>query len=1480
MKKLHTLLLLLLISTAASAQTFYYWIGAGADDNWTNGQNWSLSYNGTPNSPANYPDASTKIAIFGYDIVNNPITPHDECDPILNKNCTINENVITTTGATAVGGLHVIKYSGVITQSNDNRLLVAESLSGLWSGSPFHKAVFDFGTCGATIGKFIGSQYTGSPAPGYVIAFYNPLEILTGEFHGSLKPTMYRQDALINPGTFFHENGIVWINIKSGAPAAMNHQFYSTQFYELWIGGPANATYSFTNIDFFVDRLFRTVTGNTVRLFDGNIRVRGDVLIDNTFTASITGFLSLGYFGDAIIHMEGTAGPQTMTNSSGNWLMGPLPIININNPAGVLINGPVTAFDQVIFTNGIFSPDVSGTGNLLSIHVPGASTTGMSDASHAEVPFRFRGHFNFEAPVGKGGQARPLIFNFTSNSVYNVYTVEYFPLDPATIGGITTTLDPTLTSISNCEYWSVERNMNANSSATIGLRMQLSYDGTSCTFTNPPFYSDCERVVSGYDHVTSEWDNFGRQTGPFFASNGDNALKSNLVLNQTEFASTAPNIGYFTFGVKANPLSVSTSFTDVTCNGGNNGSITVTTSGGAAPYQYSIDNCGTFQASNTFTGLTAGTYTVCVQDALGCYTTVTIVVISEPTAIAINSVVVNETCAGAADGSIDLSGTNGGTPSYQYSTDNCATLQTSGMFSGLSAGSYTACITDANGCTASIPVSVGADAPSCCFAAISPLYQHFDTDLNGGSFVVLTGQLVVFPSKVYVGATITVQTGASLDITNSDVVFATGAGIIFQGTANLAAHNSTLRPCNTTDTWAGLSFSGTSTGVLNENVLISAVTGLGIVSDGQVEVSNNEFQNCKTAVAIAANTSSNVSHSVTGNTIVVNDQNNFVPGTFTGVAVSNISVSGGISQNDFNYSILATSATGDDFVGVNIFNGSAVVSSNQFNNIRQAYTLIGGISSNTFEDNTVDYNQSAMILYNPVLLPLVAVTIDGTSGAVLVKNNTIRNVRTQNSTLQAAIWVVNSPIVISDNNNISDFSVGVYYRSAGGQVSRNSVENSDVSGILAENCFSAFTIRGNNINNNYTDISNVGITYQVNTGTVITSVSVENNCIFNTRSALVFSNTSATCLAIPPIRENYLYDYTASGLVVGGFNGTVAPGGGRNTFLSNNNAAIDVVRTAAPCPAGPPLFLTGNSTGLSLSGIIVVTPTPPGYVFDEGCNSHLRLSVTNDLLLAEFVEANYPLSFVDDHYELREGYSSEVAAATDRMTYATAILGILLSNPEVTQANVFVSSLSTEQVLDAAQIQWLNYYIATFTDNYAVAGTTVNAITPADNDQAELQQLEQVNMDLRLSGRTLYQLTASEISTLTTIDNNRGINASSARNMLHIASGVSPYIYSEITIALPVMEDDSIPAVSENQMVVYPNPADDNLSVSFCFEQYSTVSMSITDMEGRAIQEITVPFISGKFDVNVGSLSAGMYMLIVYGNGEQVQSTRFVKNKD
>jgi len=143
------------------------------------------------------------------------------------------------------------------------------------------------------------------------------------------------------------------------------------------------------------------------------------------------------------------------------------------------------------------------------------------------------------------------------------------------------------------------------------------------------------------------------------------------------------------------PLS---SITNVTANGGSNGAIDLTVSGGTAPYTYAWSNAAT---TEDITGLTAGTYVVTISDAFTCSTTLSNVV-TQPTSINLSSTKVDVLCNGASTGSIDLT-VSGGTAPYTYAWSNSAITED---ISGLAATTYTVTVTDASSVTATNSVVI------------------------------------------------------------------------------------------------------------------------------------------------------------------------------------------------------------------------------------------------------------------------------------------------------------------------------------------------------------------------------------------------------------------------------------------------------------------------------------------------------------------------------------------------------------------------------------------------------------------------------------------------------------------------------------------------------------------------------------------------------------------------------------------------------
>src|SRR5687767_4640195 len=141
-----------------------------------------------------------------------------------------------------------------------------------------------------------------------------------------------------------------------------------------------------------------------------------------------------------------------------------------------------------------------------------------------------------------------------------------------------------------------------------------------------------------------------------------------------------------------NQLNLNTTVTNVTCNGGNNGSITASASGGVFPYVYNWSNG---QSGSTISNLTAGTYTVTVTDDNDCTETATRVV-TQPAAMVITLANLDhETCAGAEDGTITISVTGGANPVFAEWSNGSIGM----TISNLEPGVYTITVTDNNDCT-------------------------------------------------------------------------------------------------------------------------------------------------------------------------------------------------------------------------------------------------------------------------------------------------------------------------------------------------------------------------------------------------------------------------------------------------------------------------------------------------------------------------------------------------------------------------------------------------------------------------------------------------------------------------------------------------------------------------------------------------------------------------------------------------------------
>jgi hypothetical protein len=147
-------------------------------------------------------------------------------------------------------------------------------------------------------------------------------------------------------------------------------------------------------------------------------------------------------------------------------------------------------------------------------------------------------------------------------------------------------------------------------------------------------------------------------------------------------------------------LTGTVSSTNITCNGANDGTISITSPhGGYGTYEYSIDGGFVWQSSGLFTRLIPGSYTVMIRDASYITCVVTLragLLISQPAALSASVARTNVTCFGAADGTITISGATGGYGNYEYSVNGGADWFDSGTFTGLTPGFYNVQMRDAD----------------------------------------------------------------------------------------------------------------------------------------------------------------------------------------------------------------------------------------------------------------------------------------------------------------------------------------------------------------------------------------------------------------------------------------------------------------------------------------------------------------------------------------------------------------------------------------------------------------------------------------------------------------------------------------------------------------------------------------------------------------------------------------------------------------
>ena len=213
----------------------------------------------------------------------------------------------------------------------------------------------------------------------------------------------------------------------------------------------------------------------------------------------------------------------------------------------------------------------------------------------------------------------------------------------------------------------------------------------------------------------------------FDVSNTFNTTGTDTIVTLDQFTSSLSGIRFFVI-TNAVPVFNSITHFDNLCFGGNSGVAIPQVSGGAAPYNFSL-NGGPYLLSDTLNNLSAGLYSIAARDTNGCSVT-TQFSISEPSEIMLVELEKDSvSCFGSSDGSIVITATGGTSPySFQINGDSTHysdTLQST----GLAAGSHAITVTDSNNCIYTSTINI--DEPDSFYVqllAVNPVTCYGGSD--------------------------------------------------------------------------------------------------------------------------------------------------------------------------------------------------------------------------------------------------------------------------------------------------------------------------------------------------------------------------------------------------------------------------------------------------------------------------------------------------------------------------------------------------------------------------------------------------------------------------------------------------------------------------------------------------------------------------------------------------------------------------------
>ncbi|UII79011.1 T9SS type B sorting domain-containing protein [Flagellimonas sp. CMM7] len=156
-------------------------------------------------------------------------------------------------------------------------------------------------------------------------------------------------------------------------------------------------------------------------------------------------------------------------------------------------------------------------------------------------------------------------------------------------------------------------------------------------------------------------------------------------------------------------LNISASDSGIVCADSATASLTVSVTGGTAPYEYSLDGGTTYQSSDTFVNLPAGFYTITIRDSGGSGASACMgnfdYEIVQPFLLNASPAIIEDASCSPTGARVKILNVSGGQAPYEYSFDGGSNFDTNSE-RNLAPGNYQLVLRDALGCTHDMDLTV------------------------------------------------------------------------------------------------------------------------------------------------------------------------------------------------------------------------------------------------------------------------------------------------------------------------------------------------------------------------------------------------------------------------------------------------------------------------------------------------------------------------------------------------------------------------------------------------------------------------------------------------------------------------------------------------------------------------------------------------------------------------------------------------------